>query len=277
MKHVISIGGGIASTWLLVDRVISKYGKENVFPVICEIANEHPDLWRLVEAVENKYGIIVERIHIGSKPPDIWDIYFFTGIMGNNLVDPCSRMGKREKMLSHMKLNYNPADTLLHVGITAGEIDRMMAIQSNWTRNGYQVEADLADDPEIDKSVLLDMCRNEFGFIPQPYIWNPKGHNNCGMFCIKAGHNQMARLLWYDRKTFIYHETMELLHQQIFGHQNTIMVDRKTVKGIQIKTPLTLRDFRLRMEMKWRLMLPGFDPFDGLDETPGCRHCDSAG
>lgn len=276
MKHVISIGGGIASTWLLVDRVLAKYGKENVYPVICELANEHPDLWRLVEAVEKKYGIQIKRIGLNGKSYNIWDSFFFTGMMGSTLADPCSRMLKREVMAAYMKANHEPADTVLHVGITSGEVDRMLAIRANWKRNGYSVEADLDSEPEISKSTLLAMCEKEFGFIPKPYIWNPKGHNNCGMFCVKAGKGQMARLLYYDRPAYLEHERMELLHQQIFSHTSTIMRDEWTRNGKRGADPLTLRAFRERMETKWRGMLPGFDPFDGLDDTAGCKFCEAA-
>lgn len=275
MKRVISIGGGISSTWLLVDRVLAKYGKDNVTAVICELANEHPDLWRLVEAVEKKYDITIKRIGLNNKTYNIWDIMFFTGMMGNNFADPCSRMLKREVMAAYMKANYNPTDTVLHVGITADEIDRMLAIRANWKRNGFKVEADLEGEPEIDKPTLLAMCEKEFGFIPKPYVWNPKGHNNCSMFCVKAGKGQMARLLYYDRPAYLEHERMELLHQQTFGHTSTIMRDEWSKSGKRGADPLTLRAFRERMETKWRGMLPGFDPFDGLDDTPGCRFCEA--
>lgn len=275
MKHVISIGGGISSTWLLVDRVITKYGKENVTAVICALANEHPDLWRLVEAVEKKYGITIQRIGLNNKTYDIWDVFMFTGMMGNPFADPCSRMLKREVMAAYMKANHKPEETVLHVGITADEIDRMLAIRANWQRQGWTVEADLANEPQIDKLTLLAMCEKEFGFVPAPYRLG-MSHNNCGGFCVKAGKGQMARLLWYDRKTFLYHETMELWHQQIFDHKNTIMRDEWSRAGIRGADPLTLRQFRERMEAKWRGLLPGFGPFDGLDETPGCKWCEAA-
>jgi hypothetical protein len=104
------------------------------------------------------------------------------------------------------------------------------------------------------------------------------GHNNCGRgdkgvgFCVKGGQQEKAKLLWHDRKTYLYHETMELLHQQIFGHTNTIM---KWSRGGKVEY-ITLRWFRLFMEARWRNMLPGFDPFEGLEETPACTFCESA-
>lgn len=275
MKHVISVGGGISSTWLLVDRVIAKYGKENCEAVICALANEHPDLWRLVSAVEKKYDIEIKRIGLNNKVYDIWDIFFYTGRMGSIVADPCSRTLKREVIAAYMKTNHAPADTVLHVGITAGEIDRMLSITRNWKKNGYKVEADLADEPALTREKQIELCEGEFGFVPALYKMGIP-HNNCSGFCVKAGHGAMARLLFYDRKIFMYHETMEQYHQYIFGHKSTIMIDRKQRSKVLEVIPLTLRAFRERMEARWRGMLPGIDPFDGLDDTPGCRFCDSA-
>lgn len=269
--HVISVGGGISSTWLLVDRVIAKYGRENCTAVICEVENEDNDVWRLVEAVERKYGIQIKRL---GPAHNIWDIFFYTGMMGSVFVDPCSRMLKRERMAAYMAANHPPENTVLHVGITADEIDRMLAITANWKRRGYRVEADLAAEPKLTRETLMQMCEAEFGFIPRLYRLGMK-HNNCGGFCIKAGKGQMARLLWHDRTTYLEHERMELLHQRIFDHKNTIMRDEWTRGGKRGVTPLTLREFRQRMETKWRMMLPGFDPFYGLEETAGCVFCEA--
>lgn len=270
MHHVISIGGGIASTWLLVDRVLANYPRDTIHAVICPVDNEHPDLWRFCDAVSAKYGLPIHRI---GESKDIWQIFFETRMMGNPFADPCSRILKREKMATYMK-QYPQTETVLHVGITAGEIDRMMAIRRNWTKQGYHVEADLANEPQLPREKLIAMCQREFGFVPQLYL-EGFHHNNCSGFCVKAGKGQMARLLYYHPDIFRYHERMEATHQRFFCHDNTIMRDEFARGGKRWADPLSLKDFRLRMEMRWRDMLPGFDPFDGLDETPGCRFCEA--
>ncbi len=311
MKHVISVGGGISSTYLLVDKVLTKYGRHNVIPVICALADENTDVWRLCDAVEKECKIKIQRIHgivkhvptplqaasmfinyklpawawsivaphkeirWTKKPVGIWDVFFYTGMMGNPFADPCSRMLKRELMAAFMESNFKKSDTVLHVGITADEIDRMLAIRANWNRQGWKVEADLLDSPEMTREKQMDLCFEKFGFIPLLYRLNFK-HNNCGGFCVKAGKAQMARLLWHSRPNYLHHETQELLHQRIFNHTSTIMRDEWTRAGVRGATPLTLRQFRERMETRWKGMLPGFDPFDGLEDTPGCKWCEAA-
>lgn len=311
MKHVISVGGGISSTYILVDKVLSKYGRRNVIPVICALADENPDVWRLCDAVEKECKVKIQRIHgivksiptplqaasifinnklpawawsivaphkqirWTKKPISVWDVFFYTGMMGNPFADPCSRMMKRELMAAFMEKHFDKDDTVLHVGITASEIDRMLAIRANWNRQGWRVEADLADMPEMTREKQMDLCFEKFGFIPVLYRLG-FNHNNCGGFCVKAGKGQFARLLWHFRPLYLHHEMMELLHQQTYNHSNTIMRDEWSRGGKRGADPLTLRDFRVRMESRWRNLLPGFDPFDGLDETPGCKWCEAA-
>jgi len=271
MHHVISIGGGISSTWLLVDRVLAKYPADSVHAVICPVENEHPDVWKLCDAVSARYHIPIHRI---GQSADIWQVFFEQRMMGNPFADPCSRILKREKMARYMS-QYTPADTMLHVGITADEIDRMLAITRNWSKQGFKVQADLADEPLLNRDRLVEMCKQEFGFAPQLYL-EGFSHNNCGGFCVKAGKGQMARLLYYHPDIYRYHERMEQTHQRFFCHDNTIMRDEWTRGGVRGADPLTLCDFRLRMQSKWANLLPGFDPFEGLDTMPGCKFCDAA-
>lgn len=283
--HIVSIGGGITSTLLLPLKVIEKYGRENVRLVMAMLTNDEHSARPLVEAVEKFLGMSVERItpqpdfkdwrHVPAEAwalYDIWDIFNHTGRMGSTLADPCSRILKRETLAAYMTAF---PGAILHVGITADEIDRMMAIKRNWTARGVKVEADLCDVPNLTRETAIAECQRLLGFVPDAYKAG-MSHNNCGGGCVKAGHGQMARFLYYNRAEFLRWETNELAHQQRFNHTSTIMVDRKQSGGVLDKTPLTLRAFRERLETRWAGLLPGFDPFDGLDETPGCKWCEAA-
>lgn len=285
MRHVVSVGGGFSSTIELPLEVIRKHGAENVDLVICALAGESDDLWRLVRECERLTGKHVTRV---SYAPDddrkfavdarfetwwgIWDVFFDQGMMGNPFADPCSRMLKRETMARYMTATYDPANTVLHVGITKNEIDRMLAIRRNWSRQGWTVEADLCDVELVGNSG--ERCQQMLGWQPIAYM-RGHTHNNCNGFCIKAGKGQMARLLYFDRENYLYHEINEAKFQERFNTTATIMRDEYSVKGVRGVRPLSLRQFRERMEAKWAAMLPGFDPFDALDDTPMCRFCEA--
>lgn len=282
MKHLISIGGGFSSTIELPLAVIDKYGAENVDMVIACLAGESPDLWRLVDECERRTGKHIKRIsyqpyrqYVEDAPAamwwDIWDVFFQQGRMGSSLADPCSRILKRETLRAYIQDTYEPSSTVLHVGITAHEIDRMMAIQRNWGAAGYRVEADLADRRVVGTSA--QRCKAMLGWTPRLYEWGAS-HNNCGGFCVKAGHAQMARLLWYEPELYAYHEVQEERFQRTFDTDATIMRDRVTVDGVTTSTPLSMVEFRERMQARWIGMM--FPPFDELDQTPACSFCDSA-
>lgn len=301
MRHLISIGGGFSSTIELPLAVIGKYGAENADMVISCLAGESPDLWRLVQECERLTGKPVKRItyspyrqYLEDAPPvmwwDIWDVFNQQGMMGNSLADPCSRILKRETLRAYIEDCYDPRDTVLHVGITAEEIDRMMAIQKNWGRKwtrrytladrrgtfevkmpGYRVEADLADAPR--ESSSTERCKALLGWTPRLYEWGAS-HNNCGGFCVKAGHSQMARLLWHEPDLYAYHEAKEAQFQEAHHTTATIMRDRKVVRGKSTTTPLSMRQFRDRCQSRWGGML--FPPFDELEDTPGCKWCEAA-
>jgi hypothetical protein len=265
MRHVISIGGGLSSTMELPERVIAQHGRDCVDLVMCRLPNEDPDVWRLVEAVEQRLDVEVQMIGLNLTP---WDIFFQSRMLGNSRIDPCSRRLKREQLLLHMTANYDPADTVMHVGITYGEIDRMLAIAANWNKNGWKIDAPLADDKSITRESLMAKSLALFQFIPRLYLMG-MSHNNCGGACIKAGQAQWARLLWFLPDVYDWWEVNEAKFRETIGEYTILSEGR-------VKRPMTLREFRLKMQARWRDMLPGFDPFDGLEETPACVSCEAA-
>lgn len=264
MRHIISVGGGLASTMELPERVIQEYGRDNVELVMCKLPNEDEDVWRLVESVEKMLGVSVKMIGLNLTP---LDIFFQVRMLGNSRVDPCSRMLKREIMADWMSANCDPANTVLHVGVTYDEVDRMLAIARNWKQAGWNVDAPLSRDSSITRDWLMAKSLRLFGFIPRLYMMG-MSHNNCGGACIKAGHAQWARLLWHLPDVYEWWETGENKFRDNIG-EFTILSEGR------IKRPLTLTAFRERMLTRWANMLPGLDPFDGLLETPPCVYCEA--
>lgn len=270
-RWVVSVGGGLSSTVELPLRMIAEHGRDRVDLVMCRLPNEDPDVWRLVEAVENLTGIRVKMIGLNLSP---WDVFLQTRYIGNTRIDPCSRILKREQMAQHMKANYDPRFTTLGVGITYHEIDRMAAVRKNWTAQGWKVEAPLATDVMLTRENMMGHCRALFDFVPRLYLMN-FSHNNCGGGCVKAGKAQWARLLWYLPDVYEWWERQERIFIVRVGY-HTILRDEKSKGGIRSSEPVSLQEFRERMQSKWANMLPGVDPFEGLEETPACVFCEAA-
>jgi hypothetical protein len=268
VQHVVSVGGGLASTWKLPERVLSMYPKENVHLVMARLPNEDPDVWRLCDAVEERLDMKITYIGDNLTP---WDVFFKVRMMGSTRIDPCSRVLKREALDRWVKENFDPANTIRYIGFTYEEAHRWIDYQAVLAAKGWRTDAPLLHDPTLTREHLMAECQEVFGFVPRLYRWG-FSHNNCGGACVKAGHREWARLLRYLPEVYQWWEENELRFQREIGTEATILRDRKGGKT----TSLSLQQFRERMESRWQNELPGLDPFEGLDDTPACTFCMAA-
>lgn len=282
MKHLVSVGGGFSSTIELPLEVIRRYGADNVHLFIACLKGESSDLWKLVNECERLTGLHVHRLTYAPSgflldAPEyqwwsIWDVFNSVGRMGSSLADPCSRLLKRETIKKYLLQTFDLSQSVLHVGITSDEIDRALAIRKNWGAIGLRVDMDLADCPASGLS-SYERSMQMLGWSPVLYE-RGFSHNNCGGFCVKAGHSEMGRLLYYDPALYDYHETNELLFQRKNNTSATIMRDRKTKNRVTTSYPLTMREFALRKYHEWYgVSYPVFE----ASTVSGCVFCDAAG
>lgn len=282
MKHVISVGGGVASTLLLPIHAlwVQQIPKSDVDLVMAKLPNEDPDVWRLVETLEDRLGVEVKMLGSNRHP---WEVFVERKFIGNTLVDPCSDELKRKVIRRYIKDTYAPGEATIHVGIGAYELDRELSIKKRWGEQGYEVAMPLIEYPALDRTAQIDFCRSFAGFVPRLYLMG-FSHNNCGGACVKAGQKEWARLLWFLPDVYSWWEKNENDWRSQFGDY-TILRDRR---GGTMK-PMTLTDFRIRMQETWAStppkysnLVPGFQALEeagtlnDLDPTPACSFCDAA-
>jgi hypothetical protein len=87
-------------------------------------------------------------------------------------------------------------------------------------------------------------------------------HANCGGGCVKAGQAQFELLLRKMPDRYAWWEDNEAAIRRELGKNITILRDRRILNGREISTPITLREFRERLESAPAL-------FDG-DEWGAC-------
>lgn len=289
-KHVISIGGGIASTLLLPLWVASRYPAHEIDLIMCRLPNEDRDVWRLCDVVQDITGLSINFIGKNLTP---WDIFFKEHYLGNSQVDPCSDQLKRKETAQYVQTYYKPGEAIIYTGIGAHETDRHLRIMSAWQKRGFKTVFPLMDYPEITRERAFDFCRAFAGFLPQLYELGFE-HNNCGGACIKAGHKQWARLLWYSRAGFLTtHEGIptfdwwrdnEIIFRKMYGDYSILRDRRKELEGNFQRLPLA--EFEIRMDQRWGKYLPGFvammEGFDleasiaDLEDQAGCNVCEAA-
>jgi hypothetical protein len=289
MKHIASIGGGFTSTVTLPLHLIEKYGAENVDFVMCMVKDDLPTVMPVVEWLERETGkrmirvtavIDGKKLHYNTPQngwkyckywinsplwavPSIWDV-FHTGRMMGGRFDPCSKTLKRETFRAYLLDHYAPEDTIIHVGITDDEIDRMLAIRRNWNQAGYEVRASLAEDGV--RIPPKEEVAARIGFMPATYEAGLE-HNNCSGFCVKGGFAHMYKLWLANPDLLQFHAEQEAIFQQVNDTDVTIM--RRRIGGVTQR--VNLRD--VIVQFKERPYQMTLEEAMGLES--GCKFCDS--
>jgi hypothetical protein len=252
MKHVVMYSGGVGS-WAAARRVVEQHGTEDVVLLFADTLMEDADLYRFLDEGAAFLGLTVERIADGRDP---WQIFFDTRFLGNTRADPCSRILKRDLMRKHIEEHYDPAETVLYLGIDWTESHRLEGVQRRL--DAWTVRAPMCEAPYRDKSMMLDDLTA--AGIERPRLYRLGfPHNNCGGFCIKAGQAHFKLLLETMPDRFAYHEAKEQDIRVELDKDIAILRDRR---GGTTK-PMTLAELRRRVES---------DQSDSLDlfEWGGC-------
>lgn len=256
---IASLGGGFTSSALMPRVLLEQYDKDQIHFINCVLPNEHPDMWRLFDAVEEELGI--EITYIAYHPENKWqyvkkedrtnkdllytpfDIFFEVAFMGNSRNDPCSRMLKRETILNYVTHNFNPDDTEIAVGIHAEELERAVAIRRNWENNGWTIIFPIIENDHLTREQEIERMREWYGVSLDLYEKNFE-HNNCAGACVKAGQRQWAQLWYHYPEVYMEWENLESRWNDRFaeqyGREYTILRITRNGKRHYI----SLREFR---------------------------------
>ena len=157
---------------------VDKFGKENVTLLFADTMMEDDDLYRFKDECVAFLDCELVTLADGRTPFEVFkDVKF----MGNSVVDPCSRILKREPLIKWFITNYSVDEAHMHLGIDYSEGHRLVGVQKRMVP--YIYRSTLVEDGRI---IHKDFSE-QFGIKrPRLYEWK-LGHNNCGGFCIKAG------------------------------------------------------------------------------------------
>jgi hypothetical protein len=241
MDHVVFYSGGIGS-WGAAKRVAERHGTEHLVLLFTDTCMEDPDLYRFLEdSTRELYGDNLVRIADGRNP---WQVFRDVRFLGNSRIDPCSRMLKRDLSRKWVLESYpDPNDVTLYLGIDWTESHRFETAAKRW--EPYRLEAPLCESPYVLKADLLFQLQEEEIEPPRLYSMG-FAHNNCGGFCVKAGHAQFAHMLKVLPEVYARHEAEEEAFRADYGDVS-ILNDRR---GGGPRRPMSLRAFRERLEQE---------------------------
>jgi hypothetical protein len=299
-RHVVmfSAGGG---SWAAAKRVVAEHGPAAATLVFTDTLSEDEDAYRfLIEGAANVFGVDLPtqflpdlaafpdyedraayklfvtglRLEVeasGLLPGlvwiadgrDIWDVFFDERFLGNSRADPCSKILKRQLASRWLDLNCDPARTTVHIGIDFTESHRFDDGEGGGVRprraaKGWTYESPLLSAPWLMKPDVLRWMRAQ-GLRPPRLYADGHPHNNCGGWCIKMGHAQAGLLLRTNPRRYAGHEAREQDIRGFLGKDVSVLTDRAGGDG---KNPLTLADFRRRIEARPQMALD-FDDWGG--------------
>lgn len=255
MRHVVMFSGGLGS-WLTAKRVAAEYGTDDLVLLFADVkgdgnnphVGEDEDTYRFIR--EAAADVSAELVTVADGR-DIWQVFHDDRFLGNSRLANCSKFLKQKPCREWLEANRDPADTIVYVGIDWTEVHRLPAIEAGWAP--YPVHAPLTEPPYLDKADMIAVC--EAAGIEVPRLYRAGfPHNNCGGFCVRAGQAQMELLLREHPERYAFHEGQEQVLRDYLDKDVAVLSDRTG----GTRTPLTLRDFRERIEDQPDL----FDPLD---------------
>jgi len=241
MMHVVMFSGGIGS-WATAKRVANEHGTHDLTLLFADTLMEDEDTYRFLDAAAANVGGRFVRLCDGR---DIWQVFRDVKFLGNSRIDPCSRVLKRELMRKWVEEHCSPLTTTVYLGIDWSERHRAERYERYW--QPYIVRTPLTEPPYITKRQMLDAATSEGLPKQRLYEWGFQ-HANCGGGCVKAGQAQFELLLRRMPDRYRWWEDREQEIRAALGKDITILKDRRILNGQEIVTPITLRDFRLRLE-----------------------------
>ncbi len=258
MKHLVMFSGGVGS-WATAKRVVAKHGKQDVTLLFADTNMEDPDLYRFLDEASTDIGIPVTRIADGRN---VWEVFAERHTIGNGKVDLCSSALKRDLLDEWRNAHFTPEDTTIYIGIDWTEKHRLERAQEKGAP--WRYEAPLCERPYKLKSELLGELKAAGIEIPRLYrLGFP--HNNCGGFCIKAGHKQFALLLRTMPERYAWHEAQEERVREIQRQRgiipSSVLYHRRGGAG---RVRITMKEFREAIESNAEL------PFEETDLAAGC-------
>lgn len=237
MTHLVQFSTGIGSAEV-ARRVVLEHGIENVHLLTADTLAEDADNWRFAREVVMMLGCGWTVLTDGRTPMQVGRD---ARVVPNNRMAVCSRVLKRDLLRAHIEANYDPAETVVHLGFDWTEPHRLKAAMPLW--EPWHVDAVLTRPPYVHKALLLTQWRAR-GIEPPRLYRMGFSHANCGGACVRGGQAQWQLLLTVNRDRYVEWEGEEEQTRDLLGKNVTILRDRR---GGSV-TPLTLRTFRERIE-----------------------------
>lgn len=239
MIHLVQFSTGLGSAEV-ARRVVDRYGTDSVQLLTADTLVEDEDNWRFAHQVVDLLGL-GDRWTVLSDGRTPMQVGRDERVVPNDRMAVCSKILKRRLLRRHIEANYDPTNTVIHMGFDWTEEHRHTAAVKPWLP--YRIQSVLLDPPFVHKQLLIQQWTDR-GIQPPRLYAQGFSHANCGGACVRGGQAAWRLLLQVNRDRYLDWEREEQVSRDQLGKDVAIMRDRR---GGTSK-PLTLHDFRIRIE-----------------------------
>lgn len=284
IRYVVSVSSG-ASSAVAAERVLQRYGSENVDLVFADTKHEHEDNYRFLSDLEARWGKAIIRFADGRTPEQVWDD---RQIIPNDMLAPCTYELKLKLIVDYVQsLRKHGYMVVMCVGYSLKDtrrrskmanqypkwmVDRypgrLLATVVNWSTAGNAI----VEFPCLWKPIDLDVLETvkSWGIkLPAMYALGFTSAN-CNGDCPKGGSAHWRRVLTHYPEIYQRRESWEREKRKHskFADYTILTRDRggETVN-------LTLEDLRLETEGKDSRQMRLFAMSDDMDSTCTTGEC----
>lgn len=237
-KYIVNFSGGITSA-LALFKLLETIEKDDIEVVFADTGIEDPDLYRFMEDCERHTGMTFTKLKDERTPFTVmWDLKMFS----SHRYTPCSKVLKRDRIKAYLIEKYGSLDNTIQVfGYTGDEKHRIERIRQVYKNVCIPLE----------NTYFLQDCDKinaikKYG-IRQPLLYDLGfRHNNCGGFCVNAGHAHYEKL--YHVLPDVYTHAMEFEQALREETGKNISYMSRSIHGK--KQPYTLAEHKQRIENK---------------------------
>jgi hypothetical protein len=230
LRYVVSISGGTGS---FASACIAHERGLDYRMVFADTKIEDEDLYRFLDDIERALGKEIVRLQDGRTP---WQVFRDVGFIGNSRTAHCSQVLKRDTIAAW--LDEHEPDAALVLGMGLDEPDRLERAVKQWSPRPVLSLLAEAGWSHLDAT----RCFSRYG-IERPRLYRLGfKHNNCGGFCVRAGHGAFAHLLREMPERYAEHEAQE--EAALAAIPGALPVLRDRTGGAT--SGMTMREFRER-------------------------------
>lgn len=250
--HVVSLSGGTASA-VAADRVINRYGKDDVILWFADTLWEDEDLYRFLDDCSAKWNLPITRTAEGRNPLEVAED---RSIIPNNRIAPCSLDLKQLPFKAFIA--DLPKPITVHLGLDWTEEHRMERPRAEYEAlDGVSVDYPLTWRPRPDGMYYRQV--EAWGITPPRLYDLGFPHNNCGGRCVRQGIKEWLRLKSAFPKRFAEVRDWEQMQRAKGGARATFGILRDRTGGTS--KPVTLADVEQRKENDAQIAMFAGDAF----------------